>query len=58
MELHQFFKAFHDLSDKDFELLTAKFKTKHFKKGEYLCFPGQVQKELYFIKSGVQMSFF
>jgi CRP-like cAMP-binding protein len=29
-----------------------------FKKNEYLVLPGDLQKEIYFIRSGVQMSFF
>src|SRR5690606_36228811 len=33
-------------------------KPRSFKKGDMLIVPGQVQKELYFIRSGVQMSFF
>ncbi|TVR76003.1 MAG: Crp/Fnr family transcriptional regulator, partial [Chitinophagaceae bacterium] len=35
-----------------------KLKPKTFKKGDFLTVPGQVQKVLYFVKSGVQMSYF
>ena len=42
----------------DYMLLTDKLKTRTFKKGDFITVPGQVQKELYFVKSGVQMSYF
>ncbi|MFN3940601.1 MAG: Crp/Fnr family transcriptional regulator, partial [Chitinophagales bacterium] len=35
-----------------------KLKTKLFKKGELIIAPGQIQKELYFVRSGEQMSYF
>lgn len=58
MEQFEYFKKFHNIDRADFNLLTEKLKTKSFKKGEFLTVPGQVQKELYFVKSGVQMSYF
>ena len=58
MERHEYFKLFHDISKADYALLTGKLKTKTFKKGDFIILPGQVQKELYLVKSGVQMSYF
>jgi CRP-like cAMP-binding protein len=58
MERYRYFKLFHDISTEDYSLLTDKLKPKTFKKGQLITVPGQVQKELYFVKSGVQMSYF
>ena len=58
MERHEYFKQFYDISTADFALLTKKLKTKSFKKGDFIIVPGQTQRELYIVKSGVQMSFF
>jgi len=58
MERYEYFKLFHDISIADYNLLTEKFKTKIFKKGDFITVPGQIQRELYFVKSGVQMSYF
>lgn len=58
MERHEYFKQFHNISTDDFKLLTGKLKLKSFRKGDFLTVPGQIQKELYFVKSGVQMSYF
>lgn len=58
MERHEYFKLFHDIGRADYELLTKSLKTKTFKKGEFITVVGQTQRELYFVKSGVQMSFF
>lgn len=58
MERYEYFKLFHDIGQADYDLLTQKLRTKTFKKGDFITVPGQVQKELYFVKSGVQMSFF
>jgi len=58
MDLHEYFKLFHDIGTNDFNLLKTKLKQKHFKKGDFLIVPGQTQRELYFVKSGVQMSYF
>lgn len=57
MERHTYFKLFHDISTADYALLTQCLKTKSCKKGELLIVPGQIQRELYFVKSGVQMSY-
>lgn len=52
---YDFLKAFHSIKLADYQLLTEGLSTKYFKKGEHIIVPGQTQKELYFIKSGVQM---
>jgi CRP-like cAMP-binding protein len=54
----EFLRLFHPISDEDFALLTEHLRPRAFKKGEVLIAPGQVQRELYFVKSGVQMSYF
>ncbi|MBK6267167.1 Crp/Fnr family transcriptional regulator [Marivirga sp. S37H4] len=58
MEQYEFFKLFHDLSIEDYSLLTKNLKSRNFKKGDLITAPGQIQKELFFVKSGVQMSCF
>jgi CRP-like cAMP-binding protein len=58
MQQHSFFNQFHDISTADYKLLADQFRTKTFDKGEHITVPGQVQKELYFVRSGVQMSYF
>lgn len=57
MERYEYFKLFHDIGKDDYELLTKNLKTSKFKKGDFITVAGQVQKELYFVKSGVQMSY-
>lgn len=58
MDHYEYFCLFHDISEEDYALLTAGLKQKSFKKGELITVPGQVQKELYFVNSGIQMSYF
>ncbi|QLH34398.1 MAG: hypothetical protein HWD62_20150 [Cyclobacteriaceae bacterium] len=58
MERHEYFNLFHDISTADYNLLTQNLKTKTFKKGDFIAVSGQIQRELYFVKSGVQMSYF
>ena len=58
MEQLDYFKLFQDISTADYNLLARNLKTKSFKKGEFITVPGQTQRELYFVKSGVQMSYF
>ncbi|WP_316812571.1 Crp/Fnr family transcriptional regulator [Pedobacter heparinus] len=58
MERYEFFKQFHHISLAEYHLLTDCLKTKSFKKGDFITVPGQIQRELYFVKSGVQMSYF
>lgn len=58
MNRKDFFRLFHDISDYDFQLLSEALEPKFFKKGTMLTVPGKIQKELYFVESGVQMSYF
>jgi CRP-like cAMP-binding protein len=58
MERHEYFKQFHDIGTADYNLLTQNLKTKTFKKGDLITVSGQIQRELYFVKNGVQMSYF
>ncbi|SEW52830.1 Crp/Fnr family transcriptional regulator [Chitinophaga arvensicola] len=58
MERYEFFKQFHNIHPADYHLLTDGFKTRSFRKGDFITIPGQVQRDLYFVKSGVQMSYF
>lgn len=58
MEQYEYFRLFHHISVEDYNLLTKKLKTKTFKKGEFITIAGQTQQELYFVKKGVQMSYF
>ena len=54
----KFFNAFHELSEAEYTLLCSKLQPKKFLKGEIIIHPGQTQRQLYFINSGVQMSYF
>ena len=58
MQRIEYFRLFYNLTAADYTLLTEKLKVKSFKKGELIIRPGQTQRELYFVKSGVQMSYF
>ena len=58
MERHEYFKLFHNIGSADYNLLSDNLKTKTFKKGDFITVSGQIQRELYFVKSGVQMSYF
>jgi hypothetical protein len=57
-DLHTYLNQFHPLPEADYGQLAATLKTKYAAKGLSLVTPGQVQRELYFVRSGVQMSFF
>lgn len=58
INLFEFFNTFHEISESNYQLLTDNLKTRTFKKGDRIVVQGQVQRELYFVKKGVQMSFF
>lgn len=58
MKRFDYFRLFHDISAADFDLLNQNLRKKVFKKGEFITLEGQIQRELYFVNSGVQMSFF
>ncbi|MBX2915766.1 MAG: Crp/Fnr family transcriptional regulator [Cyclobacteriaceae bacterium] len=57
MTHHEYFKRFHSITEAEYELLARRFKAKFFAKDEPLLVPGQVQREVYFIKHGVQMAY-
>ncbi len=58
MHRQDYLKTFYNLSAEDYSLLTECLRSKDFKKGQHIVVPQQTQKELYFVKSGVQMSYF
>lgn len=58
MSYYNYLKAFHDISTDDYRHLTENLRSKSFRKGDYIITPGQTQRELYFVKDGVQMSCF
>lgn len=55
MDRLNFLQSFHPIHETDYALLTAKLRTRQFKKGDHVVAQGEIQRELYFIKSGVQM---
>ncbi len=58
MDRYEYLRLFHDLGREDYALLTEKLRVKTFRKGDFITVPGQVQRELFFVSSGVQMSYF
>lgn len=58
MDLLQYFQLFHNISEEELRPLFNSLKSQKFKKGEFITTLGQVQKNLYFINSGEQMSYF
>ena len=58
MDRYDYLKLFYDIGPSDFELLNSKLKSRSFKRSDLIVVPGQIQKELYFVKSGIQMSYF
>jgi CRP-like cAMP-binding protein len=57
MQLHEYLRLFSPLSNEDYSLLTGAMHKRSFHKGDHIIMPGQTQKELYFVRSGVQMSY-
>ena len=55
---HTFLSSFHPVTSEEFEALESKLQASIFKKGEKIISPGQIQRHLYFVKSGVQMCHF
>lgn len=53
--LYDFIKSIHPLPEEDYALLTETLRSKQYAKGESLVAIGQLQKEIYFVKQGVQM---
>lgn len=58
MERYNYFQRFHPISVEEYNLFASRLKIKTFQKDELIVVPGQIQKELFFVNSGVQMSFF
>lgn len=57
-ECHRFLNTFHTISQQEFDAIQSKLHSRNFDRNENLVIPGQVQKYLFFIKSGVQMCYF
>ncbi len=55
MDRFRFLSSIHPLLQAEYDALVENLHTTEYQKGEHLIVPGQVQKKLYFIKSGVQM---
>lgn len=53
-----FLNSFHPITREEFVLLENKLRTTSFNKGDHIITPGQVQRHLYFVKTGVQMCHF
>src|SRR5690349_24530929 len=58
MDQLTYFRLFHNIPDRDYQLLQQCLNSRSFKKGEFITTPGQIQKELLFCETGVQMSYF
>jgi CRP-like cAMP-binding protein len=58
MERLRYLRKFYDIGEDAYDLLNQHLKTKSYRKGECLTVPGQIQRELYFVNKGVQMSYF
>lgn len=58
MDSYEYLRLFHNISREDYDLFTSYLRRKSFKKGEFITIPGQVQRSLYFVRKGVQMSYF
>jgi CRP-like cAMP-binding protein len=58
MKRQEYFKLFHEISTADYNLFAENLKSKTFNKGEFITVPGQIQRELFFVNSGLQMSYF
>ncbi len=56
MDSYEFLKQFYPIDKASYELLQRRLKPRAFKKGDFIIVPGQIQRELYFIRQGVQMS--
>src|SRR5690554_1984108 len=57
-ERHEFIKSIHSIDEENYRLFTKDFKTKQFKKGEYIIVPGQIENQVFFIRNGVLMYYF
>lgn len=57
MDRYAYLCQFHPIPPADYALLEAKLRPHSFRKGEFIVVPGEVQRELYFVREGVQMSY-
>jgi CRP-like cAMP-binding protein len=55
MDRYSFLSSIHPITKEEYEVLHANLHTRSFKKGESVLVSGQVQKQIYFIKTGIQM---
>jgi CRP-like cAMP-binding protein len=58
MEYLAFFRQFHPLSDIDYALISSALSARSFKKNDFITTPGQIQRALFFVEKGAQMSYF
>jgi CRP-like cAMP-binding protein len=58
MDQLSYFRLFHNITDEEFQFLSEHLRKRSFNKGDFVTIPGQVQKELFFVIKGVQMSYF
>src|SRR5690625_7823386 len=56
--MKKYLDKFYEIQKSTYQLLIDNSQEIFFKKGEDILVPGQIQKKLFFVKSGVQMSFF
>ena len=57
MDLFNYFNLFHPISEDVFSHLQQHLQTRSYAKGEMITREGQVQRDLFFVKAGYQMSY-
>lgn len=57
IESFQYLQRFHPISKSDFEALGNTCSSRRVEKDTYLILPGEVQREVLFVRSGVQMAY-
>jgi len=58
MDLLESIRTFYDIDQESYGLLTSAFIIKTFSRGTYLVQPGQIQRNFFFVKKGIQMAYF
>lgn len=58
MDYFNFLNSYHPISTNDYDALFSKVNKVHFKKGDFILEEGQIQRDLYFVYSGVQMGYY
>ncbi len=53
----EFLNQIHPLSDQDLNLLHSKLQPKTYGKGEYVIQAGEIQRNLFFVQTGLQMAY-